>query len=140
MAKWPNDVLLRKNGCKVCGNLIEVRNGTLLVGFGLNLDGCPTVCDGGRQAGAICDVICTDGFDRIKFMQCVQRYLCEYVTCLNRDLIMDEWKSWVDWNIPVFLRDNPGIPYKALGIDDDGFLVVQASNGNIKTLIDSYLI
>lgn len=38
--KWPNDIL--QNGRKVGGMLIEERNGRSILGFGLNLAGCPT--------------------------------------------------------------------------------------------------
>lgn len=37
--KWPNDIL--QEGCKVGGMLIEEKNGHSILGFGLNIVGCP---------------------------------------------------------------------------------------------------
>jgi biotin-[acetyl-CoA-carboxylase] ligase BirA-like protein len=47
--KWPNDVLIGDR--KVCGTLIEIENGRLLVGIGCNVAEAPVVPDAGADKG-----------------------------------------------------------------------------------------
>lgn len=141
MAKWPNDVLLRGDGRKVCGNLVEVRSGTMLVGFGCNVEEAPEVCDGGRRAACLKDAVDTDRFDRVKFVVMVQKCLVQYLTADSPGVCMGLWRGWVDWDAPVFLRDDPErLPHKVIDVDEDGFLIVQSASGERKTLVDTYLV
>lgn len=61
--KWPNDVLIRKTGQKICGNLIEcaynkeTKQQALLVGIGVNVTSSVLVEDGGRKPGTLMEVI-----------------------------------------------------------------------------------
>jgi len=47
--KWPNDILIDKE--KVCGTLVEIENGRMLVGIGCNIAGAPSVPTSGPDRG-----------------------------------------------------------------------------------------
>ena len=47
--KWPNDVLINKE--KVCGTLVEIENGRILIGIGCNIMSAPQVPTMGPDRG-----------------------------------------------------------------------------------------
>ena len=55
--RWPNDLLL--GGEKVCGILLEAKNGTAVIGIGINVStdpsGLPEIATSLHAAGAACD-------------------------------------------------------------------------------------
>lgn len=61
--KWPNDVLIRSTGAKVCGNLVESlickdRNETALnIGIGVNVATGVVISDGGRPGATLMDAV-----------------------------------------------------------------------------------
>lgn len=47
--KWPNDVLVDNR--KICGVLIEIENGMIIVGIGCNVRSAPSIDRTGPQGG-----------------------------------------------------------------------------------------
>jgi biotin-(acetyl-CoA carboxylase) ligase len=61
--KWPNDVLVRATGAKVCGNIVESlynkdkKQTALSIGIGVNVATPVIISDGGRAGATLLDVI-----------------------------------------------------------------------------------
>ncbi len=90
--KWPNDVLVENN--KVCGVLIEVENGTLLVGVGCNLLTTPSVQKVGSESG--------------RDATCLQEHLPTFDSSSSLYSLRDQLASTIlmkieDW---ILLRDD----------------------------------
>jgi BirA family biotin operon repressor/biotin-[acetyl-CoA-carboxylase] ligase len=119
--KWPNDVLDGADR-KVAGILVEVDEGALIVGVGINVRGAPAAFGAGWLA--------QDGRprDRAQLAAAVVANVGLWLTTLERDptRTLDAWRANARLGVRVAVGDVSGV---AVGIDDDGALVVKTEGG-----------
>lgn len=140
--KWPNDILAA-DGRKLAGTLLECRCGAVAAGVGVNIAAAP-VLSTGRAAASLAD-LCGGDARVLPSPEDVARALCRELFALatgaeGRDALLAEYRCSVDWKAPVHERAMPDVPLVALGITDDGHLLVRRPDGSTDTLIDSYLV
>jgi len=162
--KWPNDVLLSSEvGAheKVAGILIESVRDWFLIGIGINVGYAPEIpkegADYGRSATCIskhCDP--TEDAD--------EEYWIGVSKALARDIaydlhsffdspsagpgthsggaILDQWKSYIDWDMELVMRDTPDRErVKLREILSDGRVVVQdVDSGAKRILVSDYFL
>lgn len=162
--KWPNDVLLynHKNNSfeKVAGNLIESSHNWFLIGIGVNVGYAPDIpsegVDYGRKATALYQYCNSDDENN-------DQYWVETSKNLGRDIaydihswlhhpqpssaqigvsILNEWKSFVQWDMELVLRDTPnGEKVMLKQVLDDGRVVVEEiETGMSRTLVSDYFL
>ncbi|CAM9115518.1 unnamed protein product [Discosporangium mesarthrocarpum] len=140
--KWPNDVLL--GGKKVAGVLIEAELPFLLVGIGVNMRHKPEVAAEGPQRGrpaasmAEHGAITTD--EAVKELTvALTEALCRWVAAGDSgEVALSEWRQWVDWEMPLEIRDDSR-PVTPLGVAPDGRLRVKdMATGREELLVTEY--
>jgi len=165
--KWPNDILI--NNGKVSGILIEAHEDWFLVGIGVNLASAPVVPgsgpDHGRVATCLSDHIAvknSNGDDDdgkklssvdVDWEQEARQLGVDLAYELHRFLlggqqppsgisggIIEEWKSWVDWDTELVMRDTPGRERVRLTdvLGDGRVRVVGLEDGLERTLVSDY--
>ncbi|RXT13943.1 biotin--[acetyl-CoA-carboxylase] ligase [Ammoniphilus sp. CFH 90114] len=137
--KWPNDVLL--NGKKICGILTELnaesdRINYLIIGIGINVN-TPSFPE---EIGQIATSLMLEKQAPIRRVKLVQNFLEKlerlYQLYLTEGFapIKRRWESHaISIGKRVIIRQISGMMTGlALGIDDDGVLLVQKDDGNIE--------
>lgn len=163
--KWPNDVLLYNDVIasheKVAGILIESSQDWLLIGIGINVGYAPDIpsegVDYGRNTTALCKYCPRDELNKDQTWVDVATQLGRAIafdlhSWLNHssasfstqigDNILTEWKSYVDWDMELVLRDTPNREKVTLKeVLDDGRAVVQETATGLKrTLVSDYFL
>lgn len=162
--KWPNDVLLYNPDTasheKVAGILIESSRDWFLIGIGINVGHAPDIpangVDYGRKATALhkyCNAdILQNELACIEIAKQLGRDIAfDLHTWLNSfssfslrigDDVLDEWKSFVDWDMELVLRDTPNREkVKLKQVLGDGRVVVQEiETGLSRTLVSDYFL
>ncbi|CAN0023823.1 unnamed protein product [Ascophyllum nodosum] len=142
--KWPNDVLL--DGDKVAGVLIEAELPFLLVGIGVNVRNKPDVHQQGPDRGRPAACLAEYGGDSTD--QAVRALsatltdkLCSWASGKDSaELALAEWSRWVDWTLPLQIRDE-GRVVRPVGVAPDGCLrVVDPDTGREELLTTEYLL
>jgi BirA family biotin operon repressor/biotin-[acetyl-CoA-carboxylase] ligase len=158
--KWPNDVLVNEQ--KISGVLIESAKDWFLIGIGVNLAYAPTVPTSGPNHGrpATClQNICDDKDGTVvdwedEAHQLGVRLAWELHSFLHTDAttksgnqrsaeaVLEEWKSWVDWDMELVMRDTPNRErVKLIGVLPDGRVrVVGQDDGIQRTLVSDYFL
>lgn len=162
--KWPNDVLLynHENNLyeKVAGNLIESSQDWFLIGIGVNVGYAPDIpsegVDYGRKATALRQ-FCNSADENN------DQYWVEASKNLGRDIaydihswlrhpqcssaqigssILNEWKSFVHWDMELILRDTPNREKVTLKqvLDDGRVVVEEIETGMSRTLVSDYFL
>lgn len=105
--KWPNDLLLQQN--KVAGMLIEVHQGHMLLGLGLNLAAEPEIRDGGRPAGGLAEL--SPAFQTANRLALAAHFAADLNACLSLPwgpaLLAETLQAWSQatrWSEPLILR------------------------------------
>ena len=166
--KWPNDVLLLNTQSsnalheKVAGILIESYRDWLLIGIGINVGYAPDIPlegpDYGRRAAALSGYIDSAFVQSEKFWIEISKQLGKNIahdlhTWLYPassssssleigDLILDEWKSFVDWDMKLVLRDTPKREEVTLKevLKDGRVVVEEVETGTTRTLVSDYFL
>jgi BirA family biotin operon repressor/biotin-[acetyl-CoA-carboxylase] ligase len=134
--KWPNDLLL--HGRKICGILLEnsIDGGVIdysVVGIGLNVNQTTFPESLERQAGSLRSILGRP-VDRIELLARILRSLEQSYTDVRQgsfDKLLAEWTS----RCTMFGRevtvsqDDAVVTGKAVGLNDDGGLLLQTSSG-----------
>ena len=162
--KWPNDVLLSSEiGAheKVSGVLIESVWDWFLIGIGINVGYAPEIpkegADYGRSATCIskhCDP--TEDADEEYWIGVSKNLARDIAYDLHAffdspsagsgthsgEAILDQWKSYIDWDMELVLRDTPDRERVRLReILPDGRVVVQeVDSGATRTLVSDYFL
>lgn len=158
--KWPNDVL-DESGRKISGSIVETYREFILIGTGINIVGVvktsPSFAgEGGRVPCSLRELI-AEGAELPGVEEVVERmyeeglkvYLgmigCSVEEAMkerNCEKILTEWSEYVNWTVPVVLREDPShTEWIPLRITKEGFLVVRhPQTQEEKTLIDSYIV
>ncbi|KAL7533249.1 hypothetical protein ACHAWF_004425 [Thalassiosira exigua] len=166
--KWPNDVLLHSSESsheKVAGILIESSQDWFLVGIGINVGYAPSIplegADYGRRATSLSDY-CEAGTDAdddegnhwekiskelaIDVAHDLHSWLhplaSSHGTLHSGETILNQWKSYVDWDMELTLRDTPKRErVKLKSILEDGRVIVQeVETGLSRTLVSDYFL
>eukprot|EP00903_Cladosiphon_okamuranus_P015882 g14668.t1 len=142
--KWPNDVLL--GGSKVAGVLIEAELPFLLIGIGVNVRHKPEVPqqgpDRGRPAACLGDFGVDSSDEAVRELSAaLTEKLCSWASGTDSaSAALSEFSRWVDWSLPLEIRDE-GRAVTAVGIAPDGRLrVVDPSSGKEELLSTEYLL
>jgi biotin-(acetyl-CoA carboxylase) ligase len=163
--KWPNDVLLYNEESasheKVAGILIESSQDWFLIGIGINVGYAPNIpsegVDYGRNATALhkycprdtCskDLNWVDEATQLGRAVAFDLHSWFYPSSSSSstqigDDILNEWRSFVDWNMELVLRDTPNREKVALKeVLEDGRVVVQEiATGLKQTLVSDYFL
>ena len=169
--KWPNDVLLKQSSStqssyeKVAGILIESAKDWFIIGIGINVGYAPHIpkegVDFGRQATCFsryCNAAESDDDDDDS-----EEYWVEVSKKLAIDIaydlhswlhsksnvedhsgeaILDTWKSFLDWDMELVLRDKQKREHVTLtDVKDDGRVIVrEVETGIIRTLVADYFV
>lgn len=164
--KWPNDVLLYNQETasheKVAGILIESSQDWFLIGIGINVGYAPDIpsegVDYGRKATALhkhckssdavdnelnyIDVAKQLGKD-VGFTLHSWLYPSRYhLSSQIGHAVLEEWKSFVHWDMELILRDTPNNEKVTLKeVLADGRVVVQeVETGLTRTLVSDYFL
>lgn len=152
--KWPNDLLMHQT--KVAGMLIEVHQGHMLLGLGLNLAAEPEILDGGRPAGGLAALAPAFQPDnRLTLAALFAADLHERLSLPWGPELLQEtlyaWSQATRWHEPLVLRrqikreedstrsPQPLPPVMPLGLTEKGHLEVRHADGKIETLVAEYL-
>lgn len=136
--KWPNDILI--DGKKVCGILTEVNAEMelvdyIVVGIGINANvDMDEFSDDVRDIATTLSFELGESIDRVSFIQDVLFELeQEYIRFRTQPFsaILDEWLSLSDTIGRQVTVTTPSkmIEGKAVGMTDDGALIVEGSDG-----------
>lgn len=136
--KWPNDILI--DGKKVCGILTEVNAEMelvdyIVVGIGINANvDMDDFSDDVRDIATTLSFELGESIDRVSFIQDVLFELeQEYIRFRTQPFsaILDEWLSLSDTIGRQVTVTTPSkmIEGKAVGMTDDGALIVEGSDG-----------
>jgi biotin-(acetyl-CoA carboxylase) ligase len=167
--KWPNDVLLQNIDSqsanatheKVAGILIESSQDWFLIGIGVNVGYAPEILsegvDYGRKATALYKYCSSDVLNNNMFYIETSKQLGRDIahdihtwlyyalpTSSSQigDTILNEWKSFVDWEMELILRDTAKREkVKLKQVLDDGRVVVEeVETGMTRTLVSDYFL
>lgn len=167
--KWPNDVLLKQSSStqssyeKVAGILIESAKDWFIIGIGINVGYAPHIpkegVDFGRQATCFsryCSAAESDNDDSEEYWVEVSKKLAidiaydlhswlhskTNVEEHSGEAILDNWKSFLDWDMELVLRDTPKRERVTLtDVKDDGRVIVrEVETGVIRTLVADYFL
>lgn len=142
--KWPNDVLI--DGRKICGILIEASGeidkiNYMVVGVGVNLNiNFDRVNPDLAKTAVSISQILNKRVSRVEF---IQEFLTEmeklYILFNNGrfNQILVEWKSLSETlgrKVKVISQEEVFIG-KALGVDEDGFLLIKLKDGTVKKVV-----
>lgn len=124
--KWPNDILI--DGAKVCGILIEYVDNKVIIGIGVNIASAPTVVKYPTTwLGRYADV------KRREFLA----RLMEKIDFWRRAAFSDVRRAWteraVGINQTILYHD---APYKMIGLDENGALILRQGTQEIKVYGD----
>lgn len=151
--KWPNDVLV--NDQKIAGVLIESSdNGWFLIGIGVNLASAPSVPTSGpnvgRKSASLSDYCSAPPLQFQNWEEASKDLGVNLAKDLNAWLndptsaesIIDEWKSFVNWNMELVMRDTPGNErVKMVDMLPDGRIkVMNQDDGKQRTLVSDYFL
>ncbi|MCX7338890.1 MAG: biotin--[acetyl-CoA-carboxylase] ligase [Alphaproteobacteria bacterium] len=129
--KWPNDVLL--DGRKLCGILIEVEGDAAIVGIGMNIQSSPVVSTYATT------YLCNHVDKPVEVEEILEQILVligeKYESWIENgfDPVRTEWLSHAHHYGETIVR--AGIQGRFIGIDDDGRLLIQQSDGIIVKMI-----
>ncbi|CAM9399124.1 unnamed protein product [Ectocarpus sp. 6 AP-2014] len=142
--KWPNDVLL--GGSKVAGVLIEAELPFLLIGIGVNVRNKPEVPqngpDRGRPAACLADFGADSTDEAVRELSAaLTEKLCSWASGTDSaSTAVAEWSRWVNWSLPLEIRDE-GRAVRPIGVAPDGRLrVVDPATGEEELLTTEYLL
>ena len=163
--KWPNDVLVYSPDSssyeKIAGILIESSQDWFLIGIGINVGYAPHIpsegVDYGRKATALSRYCSGDNVrDDLAWVEMSKELARNIAYDLHSwlhqagshtssgvdDTILSEWKSYVDWNMELVLRDSPKREKVVMNqILQDGRVVVrEVETGNTRTLVSDYFL
>ncbi|KAL9183830.1 hypothetical protein ACHAXT_004686 [Thalassiosira profunda] len=168
--KWPNDVLLRSAPSsheKIAGILIESSQEWFLIGIGVNVGYAPGIptegADYGRTATSLsqyCNPATTDVEEEEHWIKLSRQLAVDVAYDLHSwlhpslsspasavnfhsgEAILDQWKSYLDWDMELTLRDTPKRERVTLkGVLEDGRVVVQeVETGQSRTLVADYFL
>ena len=167
--KWPNDVLVDHQ--KIAGVLIESsENGWYLVGIGVNVAYAPPVPTVGPNHGrpsTSLNVYCTSandhdegaaapdddagGYDYEEIAHQLGIDMAKDLAAVLLDhphpssgaknVVLDEWKQWVDWDMELVLRDlDDKTPVMPVDVHSDGRLRVRDRKGQERLMVSDYFI
>lgn len=161
--KWPNDILINEH--KISGMLIETHDDWFLIGIGVNLKSAPTVPESGpnhgRAATCLRDQVVAaaveGGGDSDVDWEHEARQLGvdlawelhqflhfrQHTQAISNDSsngIIKEWKSWVDWDVELVMRDTADRERVRLKdvLSDGRVRVVGLEDGVERTLVSDY--
>lgn len=127
--KWPNDILLEEH--KVCGILVEHRNGRTVLGIGLNVhqrqEDFPD--DLIHRAGSL-ESITGKTWDRFELLRAILMRLDQKVILLESGgfaRVRDAWAEACDIVGKSIRRD--GVEGRVRGLDENGALIVDTPAG-----------
>ena len=134
--KWPNDILC-KDKFKVCGILVDKYKEFYQLSFGINLIQSPDsseIREGGRTA---CNL--SKHSDNIPnpldFSKLLCEDICKKLISYSCKQIIEEWKSYCDFNIMFTKRDDTsGKLYKPIDITLEGKIRASDPKGNEETI------
>jgi len=125
--KWPNDVLI--DGRKVCGVLVEHRDGWSALGIGLNVSHTQTDFDDAGLENATSLELATGGpWSREALLENV---LAQLDALINRggEAIFDAWRDALALEGREIRRD--GLHGRVVGIERSGALRVETAAGTV---------
>lgn len=166
--KWPNDVLVKEQ--KIAGVLIESTTEWFLIGIGVNVAHAPSVPQSGPNHGRPATCIqchCPKDNDSsapkpqewvdlarelgvamaANLSQWLARCVKDKDTAWNahdeQTHMLQQWRSFVDWDMQLVLRDSTDKEQSVLPIDiePDGRLRVQSiTNGQERLVVSDYFL
>lgn len=167
--KWPNDVLV--NDDKLSGVLIESSSNWFLIGIGVNIAYAPPIPSSGpnygRTSTCIQDICSSSSsgqsykndtppnveqlaqqmgvnlaHDLHVWIQKQQQQLRNPYTTEEAEIIVDEWKKWVNWDRILVMRDTPDKErVRLVDVLPDGRVQVMGeSDARLQTLVSDYFI
>lgn len=127
--KWPNDILL--NGRKICGILVEHKNGRTALGIGVNvhqtLDDFPEELS--EKAGSL-ESITGESWDRSKVLHDILIALDQKVMLIRQDRFSEVLEPWVKACEIIGRQIHTGtIVGVVREIDEIGALMVETNTG-----------
>ncbi|MCC6143980.1 MAG: biotin--[acetyl-CoA-carboxylase] ligase [Candidatus Hydrogenedentes bacterium] len=132
--KWPNDLLCQ--GRKICGVLVEHRNGWNAIGIGLNVHQCPEdFPEALRATAGSLDQLAPGEWDRAQLLAAILKELDYYVQRLRDggyETLLREWVRACD--IVGRTIEREGLRGVVVGIDGDGALLVDTEDGRKRLL------
>jgi len=146
--KWPNDIQI--DGKKVAGVLTEMRSKRamvdfIVVGIGVNINMSRDSID--KEMGEVARIATSikenlgKDIDRAKFTADLLLELEKWYQIFSskgKKAILREWTDkWGDLNkrVRINVEGEPEFEATALGIDDEGYLLVKTDNGEINKVI-----
>lgn len=164
--KWPNDVLIDE--MKASGVLIESHESWFLIGIGVNLASSPEISktgeDYGRTATCLSNHVRTATYDDEQEIEINWEWeahqlgtnlgyelsnILKMISPSNpstakvtSQLIINEWKSFVDWDMELVMRDTPKRErVKLMDVLSDGRVqVMSIEDGTTRTLVSDYFL
>ena len=129
--RWPNDLLLDSK--KVCGILVEARNGAAVIGIGLNvttdLTDLPDTATSLHAAGAVCDPYLLTGALCRRFQRWYDVWSAEGFASIREAL-----RPWIGlFGHPVHITaGTTRLEGTAADLDEQGRLVVRLDSGILR--------
>lgn len=142
--KWPNDVLINKK--KVCGILTEIGTGLnaieyIIVGIGINVNiDCALFPVEFKEKTTSLKEELNTNISRVDLMKSFLMELEHFYDLFNNqkfDRLLSEWKSLSETLFKNVRISTPTeeIEGKAIDINSDGSLILELSDGSIKTIL-----
>jgi BirA family biotin operon repressor/biotin-[acetyl-CoA-carboxylase] ligase len=127
--KWPNDLL--GDGKKICGVLVEHRNGWNAIGIGLNVHHGPEDFPAAlRESSASLDMLAPGPWDRAALLAALLKELDYYVQRLRAGGYATIHREWAAaCRIVGRHIERDGVAGLVVGIDLDGALLVDTKDG-----------
>ena len=164
--KWPNDVLVYNSETfsyeKVAGILIESSQDWFLIGIGINMGYAPQIpsegVNYGRKATALSQHCSSDIVsDELNWVEMSKELAMNVTYDLHSwlhhtdsstsssgigDKILNDWKSYLDWNMELVLRDTLNKEQVTLnGVLSDGRVEVrEVETGKTRILVSDYFL
>ena len=134
--KWPNDIWIEQK--KIAGILVETSYTENLpewqiLGVGINVNSRPLkVTNTSYDVSCLADII-GHKVDRVKLLQQLVHNVGLLYSQLDQNSIREEWQKrmlWKNQHIEVIDSGHNPIEGIALGIESNGALIIQLSNGD----------
>jgi BirA family biotin operon repressor/biotin-[acetyl-CoA-carboxylase] ligase len=129
--KWPNDVLV--NGRKIAGVLLERQSGAVILGIGINIAAAAVPAELTAQATSVAG----EGgrADRVAILAALLDALADWRACLEREGFEPVRARWTALAAMLGRRITAdGVVGMALGLDDDGALLMETGAGTTRIL------